>query len=95
MRHAVLSSLAALKGVKREELTHGLADLSHAQKLWNVSRFLITKAFQDIENIGNYVKDQILETINQTVEVWLRSALLIDVSGFKRQILAKRTAKVE
>src|ERR1035441_801556 len=39
MRHAVLSSLAVLKGVKREEVTHGLAALSYAQKLWNVFTF--------------------------------------------------------
>jgi len=89
MRHAVLSSLAVLKGVKREEVTHSLAALSYAQKLWNVFRFLITKAIHDIENIGNDVKEQILETINQVVEVWLRSALLMDVSGSRRQILAE------
>jgi hypothetical protein len=89
MRHAVLSSLAVLKGVKREEVSNGVAALSYAQKLWNVFRLLIAKAIHGIENIGSDVKEQILETVNQAVDTWLRSALLMDVSGSRRQILAE------
>jgi flagellar biosynthesis regulator FlaF len=89
MRHAVLSSLAVLKGVKRDEVTHGLAALSYAQKLWNVFRLIVTKAIHAIENIGNNVKEQIIEAVNHEVDIWLRSALLMDVSGSRRQILAE------
>jgi hypothetical protein len=89
MRHAVLSSLAVLKGIKREQVSHSLAALSYAQKLWNVFQLLITKAIHNIENIGSDIKDQILETINQAVGAWLRSALLMDVSGSRRQLLAE------
>jgi hypothetical protein len=89
MRHAVLSSLAVLKQVGREEITHGLTALSYAQKLWNVFRFLITKAINSIESIGNDVKEQVLDAMNQAVDSWLRSALLMDISGSKRQILAE------
>ncbi len=89
MRHAVLSSLAVLKGVQREEVSHGLAALSYAQQLWNVFRLLVTKAIHGIENIGSELKERILETVNQAVDTWLRSALLMDVNGSRRQILAE------
>ncbi len=52
-------------------------------------QLLITKAIHGIENMGSDVKEQILETINQAVDAWLRSALLMDVSGSRRQILAE------
>jgi hypothetical protein len=89
IRHAVLSSLAVLKGVHREDVTHGLTALSYAQKLWNIFRLIVTKAIHGIEYIGNDVKEHILETVNHAVDTWLRSVLLMDTIGSKRQILAE------
>jgi len=51
--------------------------------------FSITRAIHGVENIGKVVKAQIPETIDQAIAAWLRSALLMDVSGSKRQMLAE------
>jgi hypothetical protein len=93
MRYAVLSSLAVLKGVRREEIIHGYTALSYAQNLLDVFRLLVTKLIHGIEYIGKYVKEQILETVYQAVDTWLRPVLLMDTSGSRKHILLEMNCK--
>lgn len=89
MRHAILSSLVALKGIHRNQLSHDLTSLTYAKKLWSVFRWLIATAIDKVANLENDQKNEVFELINLEVEEWLRQALLMDPAGFKRQKLAE------
>ena len=57
MRHAILSSLVVLKGIHRDQLSHNLASLTYAGKLWNAFRWLIANAIDKAANLENNQKN--------------------------------------
>ena len=89
MRHAILSSVVVLKGVNRERLSHELAAMTYAKKLWNTFRCLITSALNKATNLGNDLKNEVIELIDQEIEAWLAQVLLLDPVGLQRQKFAE------
>ena len=86
MRHAIMSSLTVLKGLKREEVSQSITALTYAQKLWNAFKHIITDAIMALDQICDEAKSTILQTINDSINQYLCAALLMDNIGCLRQI---------
>ncbi len=89
MRHSVLSSRVAIKGARRDQLSHDLAALTYARKLWHTFRALFNTALNRASILENHQKNAVIELMEQEVEAWLSKALLLDPLGSQRQILAE------
>ncbi|MBF0383485.1 MAG: IS4 family transposase, partial [Magnetococcales bacterium] len=89
MRHAVLASMVAIKGVHRDQLSHELAAFTYARKLWNTFRLLFSTALNKISILENDQKNAVIELLDKEVDAWLSRVLLLDPPGLQRQILAE------
>ncbi|ABK45205.1 hypothetical protein Mmc1_2712 [Magnetococcus marinus MC-1] len=89
MRHAVLSSMVAIKGSQRDQLSHNLAALTYARKLWHTFRAIFNDALGRTSILENHQKNEVIELLEQEVEAWLSKALMLDPLGSQRQILAE------
>jgi len=89
MRHAILSSVVVLKGIHRDQLSHDLAALTYAKKLWNAFRWLISSALNKVANLENEIKNKVIELVDQEVDAWIGKVLLLDSVDLQRQNLAE------